>query len=572
MSQRMIFEVQNDLARSCGHGKEIVWDSLSAAQAAILKQKIKNILPDDNQRQKDVEKKRKNLFQNVWAQRKHTNGVLLSAIVYVMVTEEKDLDLAKYQTKFTIHPLIRTRKCLSSNNSSGCCMIFIDEHSRIYPNWQKYLKNNVLPSGTMVAPTNGVYTLNENDETNLQICATPNTKSLKNFETAIGVGGLISGTAPLALSMVMPIAAPVMLTATLVSLATSAYATVRSATHLKDRYKHGQTTSLADREARGKWLGVAGGVAGMGAAGATKALTYASSAGKGVPLAAKVAVGGINVSSLVLSGSDIVNTIYELYLTYDEGPNSLDILQLASSLLVFTHSINNLALVSKIPTRGGSVSLRRAISKQTRNVYEKMSSGNTRLGRNLRNMDLIRIVNNIPSKEAFIQQIGALLTGASTSTIICNAISEIPLLITYTADGELNTIQLLALAGFNFVRNILNTNSFIDLLQTMATFMCEKSFYLLLNLTRTFLNEYVDNTSKILNIFIPTEKVLYEMFTLCVTKYTNLTYEFLESKQTEILDAVDKYFRSLNPIDFNAQRLSCKYCKGYYYEKNFISA
>lgn len=50
------------------------------------------------------------------------------------------------------------------NNSSGCCMIFIDEHSRIYQNWQQYLKNNILPGGIMVAPSNGIYSLNENDE------------------------------------------------------------------------------------------------------------------------------------------------------------------------------------------------------------------------------------------------------------------------------------------------------------------------------------------------------------------------------------------------------------------------
>ncbi|XP_054084483.1 uncharacterized protein LOC105214879 isoform X3 [Zeugodacus cucurbitae] len=316
MLHRTVFEVQNDLARSCGHGMEIVWDSLSGDQAEILKEKIKNILPDDDQRQNEIEKARNNMFQNVWAQRKHTNRVLLSSIIYVMVTEEKDYEAAKQSTNFSFHPVIRTRKCLSLNNSSGCCMIFIDEHSRIYQNWQQYLKNNILPSGTMIAPANGIYTLNENDEIDLEICATPNSNSRKKIETAIGVGGIISGTAPLALSMVMPIAAPVMLTATVVSLATSAYTALRSATFLTDRYKHGQTTSLTDREARSKWLGVAGGVAGLGASGAMNALAYANSAGKGVPLMAKVAVGGVNVTSLVLSGSDIVNTVYDLYLLF----------------------------------------------------------------------------------------------------------------------------------------------------------------------------------------------------------------------------------------------------------------
>ncbi|XP_036337883.1 uncharacterized protein LOC118747820 [Rhagoletis pomonella] len=567
MSQRTILEVQNDLARSSAHGREIVWDSLSAEQSQILKDKIKSILPDDNQRHIEVEKARSNLFRNVWSQRKHTNRVLLSAIIYVMVTEEKDHELAKHSTDFTFHPVIRTRKCLSSSNSSGCCMIFIDEHSRIYQNWQQYLKNNILPSGTMIAPSNGVYTLTEYEEVELETRTTLNTKSIRKLETAIGVGGLISGTAPLALSMVMPIAAPVMLTAAAVSLATSAYSTVRSATYLTDRYKHGQSNSLADREARSKWLGVAGGVAGLGASGAMNALAYANSAGKGVPLMAKVAVGGINVSSLVLSGTDIVNTIYDLYLQrYDDGLNSLDILQVASSLLVFTHSINNLALVSKMPTRGGSASIRRAIRRQTRNSYDKISNECMRMSKNVTKMDLIRLVNNIPSKEAFIQQIGNLLAQATAGTVVGNAVSALPLLITYTAEGELNPIQLLAAAGFNFVRNILDSNSFIDLIGTMANFMSERGFYLLLNLTRTFMDEYGDSINSVLRTFIPTEKVLYEAFMLCVTKYSDLTYEFLESKQIEILHELENYFYSLNPIDDSNKSYACKICNGYYYD------
>ncbi|XP_053955846.1 uncharacterized protein LOC128861617 [Anastrepha ludens] len=564
MSQRTIWEIQNDLARSSAHGMEIVWDSLSADQSDILKDKIKNIIPDHNQ--SAVENARNNLFQNVWSQRKYTNGVLLSTIIYIMVTEEKDYELAKYSTKFSFHPVIRTRKCLSSNNSSGCCMVFIDEHSRIYENWQQYLLKNILPKGTMVAPTNGVYTLIDSEEVSLEICTTPNTNSKRKLDTAIGVGGLISGTAPLALSMVMPITAPVMLTATLVSLATSAYATVRSATYLTDRYKHGQSTSLADRESRSKWLGIAGGVAGLGASGAMNALTYATSAGKGVPLMAKVAVGGMNVSSLLLSGTDLVNTAYDLYLlSYDEGLNSLDVLQLASSLLVFTHSINNLSLVSKIPTRGGSASIRRAIREQTRNSYGKISSECMRMSKNLIKIDLIRMVNNIPSKEAFIEQVGKLLAQASTGTLVGNAVSELPLLISYTMDGKLNPVQLLAAAGFKFVRNILDSNSFIDLLGTMANFMSERSFYLLLNLTRTFMDEYGDDINIVLRTFIPTEKVLYETFMWCVTKYSNLAYEFLESKQIEILHELERYFYSLNPIDDSNTSFSCKICKGYFY-------
>lgn len=45
--------------------------SLSGEQSEILKEKIKCILPDDDQRQNEIEKSRNNLFQNVWAQRNY---------------------------------------------------------------------------------------------------------------------------------------------------------------------------------------------------------------------------------------------------------------------------------------------------------------------------------------------------------------------------------------------------------------------------------------------------------------------------------------------------------------------
>lgn len=43
-------------------------------------------------------------------------------------------------------------------------MIFVDETGRVYKNWNDYVQNNVLPKGTMVAPSNGVYTFSADDE------------------------------------------------------------------------------------------------------------------------------------------------------------------------------------------------------------------------------------------------------------------------------------------------------------------------------------------------------------------------------------------------------------------------
>ena len=40
-------------------------------------------------------------------------------------------------------------------------MIFIDEHSRIYQNWNDFLQYNKLPVGTMIAPSKGCYAFND---------------------------------------------------------------------------------------------------------------------------------------------------------------------------------------------------------------------------------------------------------------------------------------------------------------------------------------------------------------------------------------------------------------------------
>lgn len=91
----------------------------------------------------------------------------------------------------------------------------------------------------------------------------------------------------------------------------AAYSTVRSASWLYERHQYGQSTSLRDSEARNSWLGVAGGVVGLGATGAAKALSVA---GTEVNAAAQLAVKSVNVSSIVISGSGVANSIYDLYL------------------------------------------------------------------------------------------------------------------------------------------------------------------------------------------------------------------------------------------------------------------
>lgn len=36
-------------------------------------------------------------------------------------------------------------------------MIFVDEHARVYANWNEYLNNNTLPKAIIITPKRGIY-------------------------------------------------------------------------------------------------------------------------------------------------------------------------------------------------------------------------------------------------------------------------------------------------------------------------------------------------------------------------------------------------------------------------------
>ncbi|XP_019893754.1 uncharacterized protein LOC101895154 isoform X2 [Musca domestica] len=194
LALRAAVEVQQDLAETSTLQTEIVWDVLGPDQEDVLRKKLEYMFPDDRTvytSKQDIRRARRHnvnvkeirakLFQNIWQQRKFTNGVLLHSIIYVIVTSDTDVKNAKYSHNYTIHPIFRTRRCLNSNSSSGCCMIFIDEQSRIYQNWNDFVNNNELPIGAMVAPANGCYYLDDNNTTtNMSIQAINSAATLIN--------------------------------------------------------------------------------------------------------------------------------------------------------------------------------------------------------------------------------------------------------------------------------------------------------------------------------------------------------------------------------------------------------
>lgn len=574
---RTAYNVQRDFALSSGLRSEVIWDSLSPEQSEVLKLKIETIICESNVKNpKLLDKQRQQLFENVWKQRIYTNSTLLSAIIYVLVTDETDPMLAMQSSNFSCHPVIRTRKCMSSEgeNSEGCCMIFIDEHGRVYGNWEKFVRNNALPKGTMIAPKQGVYTFGNcgEDDVQLMVQSTPSSwikqKILNAGDSIATVGGMVA-TVPVAATLALPVAAPILIAATVVGVSTAAYSTIRSATRLIDRRWHSQSTSLRDSEARGNWLGVAGGVVGLGATGATTALTVLSSKAS---LATQLAVKGINVSSIVISGTGVINGVYDLYLKIndDQSLGSYDVLQIASSLLIFTHSVNNLRIASKV-TNGSS--LRRALRHQTRKVLNRISQESSKLHSETKfKFDIVRTLNDIPIKEALLSmhKIHSHLAQGATVLGAVGAAGLLPSFVTPGIGGEvrLDVTELANQFGLKFVQQIGNLASFMDVLDGMTRYFNEQAVQLLMHLTRKFVEQNVDSIDRTLNTFVSTELVLYRMLMHCVNNYENCAIEFLEKQRQDILDVISNYFESLQPAPINgksSRKLKCNLCEGVYY-------
>lgn len=431
---RSIREVQQSFAESLAFGNEIIWDLFSDAQADILQTKIETLIPNPtlptnlpkDEKEKAVIKlekqcgvfarMRETLFNSVWEQRKYTNRQSLTSIFYVLVaTNETNHNTAEDCKSWSCHPVFRARRCISdsngkSNNSSDCCMIYVDENGRVYQNWESYLTENELPEGIMVAPRRGVYNLTMRGRVILESYQTPagspKRKVLGVLDMTTAVGGMAAACVPLA-GLAFTVAAPVMLVAGAVGLASAGYATARSGAQLVDRGLHEQSINVTDRTARNHWLGAIAGVVGLGAAGATSALTAATSAGREVGAITQLTVNGMNVSSILISGTGLTNGIFDLFLKYQDGDDisTMDALQLSASLFLFTHSVCNFKLASTIinDTANSRIgSYRETLSNRQRRMFDKMVKETTRVkGVKQANMDIIRNVNEMPSRQQF---------------------------------------------------------------------------------------------------------------------------------------------------------------------------
>uniref|UniRef100_A0A1B0AVE1 DUF4781 domain-containing protein n=1 Tax=Glossina palpalis gambiensis TaxID=67801 RepID=A0A1B0AVE1_9MUSC len=328
------------------------------------------LLPDQSKDQPVVERMRENLFTNVWKQRKYNKGTLYSYIFYVAVTNDKEPEKA---IEFSIHPVFRIRKCVAEGDSMGCCMIYVDEIGRVYQNWESYINENVLPPGIMVAPNRGVYNF-ENDEVVLRSYTTPNGKSQVMLWDRVQTITTIATSCVSLAALVLPIPPPIVTAVNRFAYTMGTTSVFLSAKNLIDRSNHEQSIDIIDRDARRSWLGIASGVVEITSIEATKCMTNMATAGK--------------VTTKYRDGDDI---------------SKLDVVQMAASLVLFTHSVYNFQMASSIAenARNGHIEkYRYSLYKRQRKIFDKYLKETVRIrGDTQGKIDIIRHINDIPDRQ-----------------------------------------------------------------------------------------------------------------------------------------------------------------------------
>ncbi|EDW79328.2 uncharacterized protein Dwil_GK25321 [Drosophila willistoni] len=635
--------------------KELIRDpTIPTAVPETAEEKKKKIALE---KQIEVNKRlRETLYNAVWNQRKYSNKQLLSNIIYVLVAgDTTDINFAEDATTWSCHPVFRTRRCVvdsdgQSGNSSDCCMTFVDETGRVYSNWDSYVSDNVLPAGVMVAPHRGIYRLVENVQLRLDKYLTPAASGTKKaigvLDTTSAIGGITASCVPIAALLSVPVAAPVFAVAGVVGLLSAGYATIRSGSQLVDRSQHEQSINVTEREPRGHWLGVVAGAVGLGAAGASTAIVSATTAGKEVGAIAQLTVNGMNITSIVISGTGVANGVLDLILKYQDGDDvtAVDALQLSASLVLFTHSVYNFRLASTIVNDTANSKIagyRETLSNRQRRAFDKVSKETIRIrGPTRGKLDVIRNVNE-GSKQQFndlfkinkqLNEKGVKASFASDGAdillndqvrtnaadlrasaqhnvgpdILGQVSQDIPqsyetgsgtgnrpntqyrlftpnptmqdpgLEPANYAPGvyalELSTIVikgvrfLLSDYGTALFEHIYNAESFEYAIRRMANELSPEVFNHIMNLTKIFVENLLDDLTSVLKFCISSESVLYQILEEVLKHYrNNLQLEEIQNYTSDILRSVYDYFQSLNPNSYPGLLTKCKHCAGYFH-------
>ncbi|KAI9576117.1 hypothetical protein GQX74_014600 [Glossina fuscipes] len=468
----------------------------------------------------------------------------------------------------------------TEGDSMGCCMIYVDEIGRVYQNWESYINENVLPPGIMVAPNRGVYNF-ENDEVVLRSYTTPNGKSkVMLWDTVQKATTIATSCVSLAVS-VLPISPPIVTAVNCFAYTMGTTSVFLSATNLVDRSNHEQSIDIIDRDARRSWLGIASGVVGITSLEATKCMTNMATAGK--------------VTTKYRDGDDI---------------SKLDVVQMAASLVLFTHSVYNFQMASSIAenARNGHIEkYRYSLYKRQRKIFDKYLNETVRIRGNTQGkIDIIRHINDIPDRQ-FLNNlfkidkqlnqnktvapkvkntvlknnvtVNALAqrqsindkNGPNVSTSVIKPKPKVTSTTTNTNSimshdpvPVLNHNVFLLLAngskvhikgfGYQFCKNIYDWEEWCKLTEFIASKFPEDIMRFLMNLSKTFIERLHECRDMVFQKDISTESILFRILKYCYGKLgEDQDFCYLVSISDEILEHLDgliKWSRIAQSIEF----------------------
>uniref|UniRef100_A0A1B0C8P3 DUF4781 domain-containing protein n=1 Tax=Lutzomyia longipalpis TaxID=7200 RepID=A0A1B0C8P3_LUTLO len=351
---------------------------------------------------------------------KYTGGELMMSISYVCIVDEESsaVGLGQICTKFSTSPIFRVKKCQKNSSTENCCMIFVDIHGRVYATWEAYKVENILPAGIVVAPAKGIFVGKKTEreewavklEEFLSPAAQPEAKAAAATDKVSAGVGLASSAILIGamVPVVAPIALPLAGAAVVGGVVSSGWSILRSSLNLADRSKHEQSIDLSDAEARGSWLGVAGGSLGLASGAAGQALGAMARNGSNISPFIRFGFNGLNVSVLVVNGLGTINGFVDIFFINDDQPvTAQQVLQLSASLFMFTHSVYNFQTANSIIRSNQDMTIRdvrESLSRNQKRAFDKMSKETIRLkGESTGKADIVRNLKKIPDHKEYFR-------------------------------------------------------------------------------------------------------------------------------------------------------------------------
>lgn len=639
---RTAADVHKSFAGNLTYEDKILWDAYAPRQFPLFRQKINELFrepPPENKctdlspangvrgkpelpppPSKAMEKIRQAVYNSTIAQSKYTNKNLLATFILVTVAEGTTHHQAQYATKFSIHLLVRTRKCMNDDDSTNCCMVFIDEQGNVYKNWTHFMETNVLPEGIALAPPNGVYRT-ENDSFQLDSWLTPASSAVAKAagiaDVAAGVGGFAAAGGTLA-ALALPVIVPALPVLGAVCAVSGAYSSIRSGWSLWSRKDHEQSIALTDSSARGSWLGVASGALAVSSSIANKSLATLAMAGKEVTTAREFVVNGMNISTMLLSGTGVANGVLDLLLKHfdDEEISAIDVLQVAASLAIFTHSAYNFRLASTIVAQSQDTKMnayRSELSNRQRKMFDKMAKETLRTnGASKGKIDLIRLINEVPDKQYLndlhkinknLNEKGVRFSAGTNGQILLNdeiqvnsgdlrssvqhgigdnILGKISKPIpdphqTIPNQQAVNNLTNIAFSEntnhlINYVQTALkiaspliaNAETFQDCLRNIIINVGENVAKFLIEKAKEFIKSYGRDVELFIKTALHLEVVLWDLYKKCEENLLSITVENIEERVQWIYEQLLSFYESLSFENAVSKKIQCDFCKGFY--------